>query len=137
MPIAAKKYPDERADRLALGLRRPAPVARLVLGATYQKVIFLLAGLELGYQPPRLLASASPGFRRVIRVPVFWKDRRIFSAERTALIGFRICTRNRRFFRHRAVKSGETFLQPAFFCQDFLGEYRADFFVKRPQLING
>jgi hypothetical protein len=42
-----------------------------------QEVMKCLARSKLCCDPLRLLAATGPGFRPVVRVPVFWKHRRI------------------------------------------------------------
>lgn len=122
---------------LAHRLGEPAFGRNLTPCAIDQKIIYLPASPELGYQPPRLFASTRPRFCRVARVLIFGKHRWVLSTDRAAFANLQSRRPDRCLARNQAaVELCKTLLQSALFGGNFFCQHCADFFMDRPQLIN-
>ena len=111
---------------MAGALGRPTLGRRLaLLGAIDQKIIYVLAGLELGDQPTRLLTPTCPRFHWVGWILKFGKYGRIFPANHPAFPSLRsrpldrCFARNQEFTRNRAaIELRQALFQFAFFCRN-------------------
>ncbi len=122
---------------VSASLGGPAFGRNLTPCAIDQKIIYLPASPELGYQPPRLFASTRPRFCRVAWVLIFGKHRWVLSTDRAAFANLQSRRPDRCFARNQAgVELCKTLLQSALFGGNFFCQHCADFFINRPQLIN-
>ena len=87
-----------QADR---GLDLAELTGGLALWPLDQEIAHVSTRQKLGHEPARLLTSTSPGFGGIVWILIFGKDRRIFSADETALSG--LCTRKLRTVCHGTV----------------------------------
>jgi len=108
-----------------LSFRRPQhrPVFRIV----DPKIIYLLSGLEFGFQPARHFPSARPGLRRLRRISVLWENLRV----RTPL-ALGALTRSAGCLQHPQPP-----LKLPLLCCDLAREDIAKFHMQGPKLLNG